>query len=578
MIPKNITSEHINKAIHEIEINGVPKNRKSHKYSLVSKGNHYPPKYVVALANKYANGRVLDSSEFNGGVETNDFLKELGFKVLSIIYPDSTEEGANWLHIVRRKREQRESINRKKTLLALLEERFGIIETEVSFNWLIVPDWNSMDPDIRRIADELVSYRNHKHFLSPGRHLQVDYFVPSQNMVIEYDERQHFTIPRAIALSNYPAGLDLAFNVETWIATCEIERAVDHNPIYRDEQRAFYDSLRDILAARNSMTMLRINDKDYDWTKADAKNELAKLLSANIKTRFTICSTIKDEHGIPNKQENWFETISACYCNLQQEYRKWAHQFSNHQEVKEWCVENNINKELTPKPRERFNLRSSYWNSITIPVLEKVAPLQLKELEIVFKDLFKTQTVKSEEAWYLLFFIHPGRHEMWHFDDHFPNGYSYRLAKLLRSHRLGLKGLKKYLSKTDTTSLSDGYSKGCAKVAFRHIHLHPDTSLWEKPHMNDTKEVIRRLKIGVGDITSEEKYAAVALSRKSSFGFDAWLKNYAQCAINEGPLFFLKQGEYISDCFKEIVEILQQGEANQSDLKAILCRYHKIEE
>lgn len=81
MIPKNIRKEHIIKAIREIDKNGIPKGRKSKKFSLLYNYSFYPSKYVLALANKYANGVLLIPEEFGGGIETNSFLQGLGFKI-----------------------------------------------------------------------------------------------------------------------------------------------------------------------------------------------------------------------------------------------------------------------------------------------------------------------------------------------------------------------------------------------------------------------------------------------------------------------------------------------------------------
>ena len=44
-----------------------------------------PPKYIVALANEFTNGYFLDSDEFGGGVETNNFLRGLGFEIIDRI-------------------------------------------------------------------------------------------------------------------------------------------------------------------------------------------------------------------------------------------------------------------------------------------------------------------------------------------------------------------------------------------------------------------------------------------------------------------------------------------------------------
>lgn len=63
-IPKNITNEHIDRAINEINIDDIPKGRLSNTYFLIS-GEKLPPKYVLGEANKYANNEILNSDSFN---------------------------------------------------------------------------------------------------------------------------------------------------------------------------------------------------------------------------------------------------------------------------------------------------------------------------------------------------------------------------------------------------------------------------------------------------------------------------------------------------------------------------------
>ena len=82
MIPGNITQAHILKAIGEVDRNGIPSNRLSTKYLLKINGKNYPPKFIVSLANKYANGRELSPQEFGGGIETNNFFRKRGFTVV----------------------------------------------------------------------------------------------------------------------------------------------------------------------------------------------------------------------------------------------------------------------------------------------------------------------------------------------------------------------------------------------------------------------------------------------------------------------------------------------------------------
>lgn len=81
MIPKNIGKEHVIRAIGEIQKVGFPKNRVPIKYLLKRNSGYYPPKYVVSLANKYINGNMLDSSEFDAG-DANGFLQRLGFEIV----------------------------------------------------------------------------------------------------------------------------------------------------------------------------------------------------------------------------------------------------------------------------------------------------------------------------------------------------------------------------------------------------------------------------------------------------------------------------------------------------------------
>ncbi len=88
MIPKNIGREHVIKAINEIERIGFPKNRSSRKYSLKHNGRYYPPKYVVSLANKYVNGKMLEPFQFGGGTETNGFLEKLRFEIVEAAAPE----------------------------------------------------------------------------------------------------------------------------------------------------------------------------------------------------------------------------------------------------------------------------------------------------------------------------------------------------------------------------------------------------------------------------------------------------------------------------------------------------------
>jgi 5-methylcytosine-specific restriction endonuclease McrBC GTP-binding regulatory subunit McrB len=80
-IPKNITKEHVIKAIDYIDENGYDQKYESDNHDLIYNGKHYPPKRVLSQANVYANGSPLVS--FHGGLQTNSFLEKIGFEIAS---------------------------------------------------------------------------------------------------------------------------------------------------------------------------------------------------------------------------------------------------------------------------------------------------------------------------------------------------------------------------------------------------------------------------------------------------------------------------------------------------------------
>src|SRR5690606_7254171 len=82
-IPKNISSEHLLKAISKIDKEGIPKDGASQYYDVLFNGKIYPPKIIVSYANIFANGTELDRSTFEGGLNTPCFnlLKGNNFEI-----------------------------------------------------------------------------------------------------------------------------------------------------------------------------------------------------------------------------------------------------------------------------------------------------------------------------------------------------------------------------------------------------------------------------------------------------------------------------------------------------------------
>jgi predicted HNH restriction endonuclease len=81
VIPDSITADHVRAALTEIRRLGVPPSREADKWSLIDRGQEFPPKYVISVAGRYATGTDWPPDRFSGGPETNDFLSDLGFPI-----------------------------------------------------------------------------------------------------------------------------------------------------------------------------------------------------------------------------------------------------------------------------------------------------------------------------------------------------------------------------------------------------------------------------------------------------------------------------------------------------------------
>ncbi|MBW4361055.1 AAA family ATPase [Flavobacterium taihuense] len=85
-IPNNIEREHILAAISEISREGIRAGREGQRYFLVDdKGINYPLKYIISIANKYANGEELDPNPNNFNTYSAwNHLADLKFKLIDI--------------------------------------------------------------------------------------------------------------------------------------------------------------------------------------------------------------------------------------------------------------------------------------------------------------------------------------------------------------------------------------------------------------------------------------------------------------------------------------------------------------
>jgi hypothetical protein len=120
------------------------------------------------------------------------------------------------------------------------------------------------------IESDLKAYRGFTSLGAQRTLPPVDFFVKSVGLIVEFDETQHFTAPRAIALRRYPDTLALGFNRDVWLGLCSKLSRHDHRPPYRDEQRAWLDTLRDFAPAYLALRpAIRIYAGATVWCRAD---------------------------------------------------------------------------------------------------------------------------------------------------------------------------------------------------------------------------------------------------------------------------------------------------------------------
>jgi hypothetical protein len=143
----------------------------------------------------------------------------------------------------------------KTALKALLDQAFGEVVVGPRFGWPTRPRDYAASPlaaELQRIHDVLVAERGHTNFVGRARIPASDFFVRSLALLVELDESQHFTTPRASALAAYPRSVRLGFDRDEWLTHCRVLHVRDSDP-HRDETRAWYDTLRDLVPSLHGM-------------------------------------------------------------------------------------------------------------------------------------------------------------------------------------------------------------------------------------------------------------------------------------------------------------------------------------
>jgi len=157
----------------------------------------------------------------------------------------------------------------KQTIERMLRKIYGDVERNYKFDIGTLPEdfkESLLCYKIMEIFSALKKYRGHEDFVLISNLPRVDFYVPNPGFIVEFDESQHFSACRKESLLRYPDTLEIGFDVNRWINLCEKIGAKDNDPPYRDEQRAWYDTLRDFIPTIKQLNpTIRLFSKDFHW-------------------------------------------------------------------------------------------------------------------------------------------------------------------------------------------------------------------------------------------------------------------------------------------------------------------------
>jgi hypothetical protein len=125
---------------------------------------------------------------------------------------------------------------------------------------------------LKFVYESLQKQRGHESFVMRKLLPNCDFLVPaSPSFIVEFDESQHFTASRRLSLRLYPNDGFYGFDRSRWMELCVRINARDNFPHFRDEQRAWYDTLRDLVPATLGMRpTVRLYAGECQWCALNA--------------------------------------------------------------------------------------------------------------------------------------------------------------------------------------------------------------------------------------------------------------------------------------------------------------------
>lgn len=155
----------------------------------------------------------------------------------------------------------------------LLGAIYGACQPNRQFPWSSEPrDYpgTAVGAALEKIRAALGDLRGHRGFIKSALMPPCDYFVADPPFIVEFDENQHFSRPRLVTLANYPAETAVGFSLSRWQQLCRDIDAMDDTPMDRDERRAWYDTLRDLLPTVHGLRpTVRLYAGAFPWCALD---------------------------------------------------------------------------------------------------------------------------------------------------------------------------------------------------------------------------------------------------------------------------------------------------------------------
>ena len=177
----------------------------------------------------------------------------------------------------------------KERVRDLLTAIFGECLAGHRFPWPARPEEYAATPigaALERIRHALANWRGHRDFIKSPQMPPCDFYVSDPPFILEFDESQHFSRARDITLELYPKTLPVHFSIARWRELCCDIDAIDDQPIDRDERRAWYDTLRDLVpVAQGFHPTVRLYAGEREWCALDSLDRRHRALFKRILER-----------------------------------------------------------------------------------------------------------------------------------------------------------------------------------------------------------------------------------------------------------------------------------------------------